>query len=525
MSETHRTVGQRPPEPAEEAREEVRIRQAVAFPGGDGASGVATNVVTGVFVPQPARPEPAVGPEAGTVSRSRRRTRLQRPTPAPAPALVENGDDHEGASSREATGAAPTVAAPVGADAPVPPAPPGRTATGGSGGRPLIAAAAIAGAVLVSVPLAVSERTSDNGPETLTVGDVRALPAATLGEPDPTWPSPQGEVGDLGEETSRISGQPSVVLPPAERATGQNRAETPAYSPPVIAPAGEKADERATVAGLPAARIPAPSAPVADGEKDGEAAHRLLPTGARGGRNSTPAHVDSGDRRSDARPAFTRKPVSRPTAVRAVTEKETPGGQDTSRQQEARSAATERPKSAKPVRSQVAAATPKPTPTTKTSAAKPAAAARPKPKPKPKPKPASVVAPARTAPAAVQTTRVRPQKPAEPAQTLAVTATRVLERGQSVSTNRMSLRMQGNGNLVVFDAKGRARWSSGTAGRGVRAVFQDDGNFVVYDGANQPVWWSGTARHPGARLVLQNDGNLTIVSANGQTLWASGTRN
>ena len=49
--------------------------------------------------------------------------------------------------------------------------------------------------------------------------------------------------------------------------------------------------------------------------------------------------------------------------------------------------------------------------------------------------------------------------------------------------------MQGDGNLVIYDASGAPVWASNTPGNGAaRAVVQDDGNFVVYDSAWQPLW-------------------------------------
>ncbi|MET7394088.1 hypothetical protein ABZS66_11390 [Dactylosporangium sp. NPDC005572] len=106
--------------------------------------------------------------------------------------------------------------------------------------------------------------------------------------------------------------------------------------------------------------------------------------------------------------------------------------------------------------------------------------------------------------------------------TVVVYATRVLLPGEAIKTNRIMLLMQGDGNLVVIDEYGRIRWSSGTAGRGVRTVFQADGDLVVYDGGNGVAWRSGTAGHDGAVLVLQSDGNVTITF-NGQGLWHTGT--
>lgn len=116
--------------------------------------------------------------------------------------------------------------------------------------------------------------------------------------------------------------------------------------------------------------------------------------------------------------------------------------------------------------------------------------------------------------------------PAQPSPTywteLTVAATTVLDRGQSVHTNRTRLVMEDGGNLAIYDETNRLRWSSGTAGRGYRAVFQSDGNLVVYDQNWTGLWTSGTAGHNGAVLVLETDANVCVVFR-GQGIWAANT--
>jgi hypothetical protein len=106
--------------------------------------------------------------------------------------------------------------------------------------------------------------------------------------------------------------------------------------------------------------------------------------------------------------------------------------------------------------------------------------------------------------------------------TLTVTATRALSRGESVHTNRTTLTMQADGNLVIVDETGTTRWRAGTSPAGDKAVFQDDGNFVVYDASMRPLWSSRTDRHSGAVLVLQADGDVCVVYQ-GARLWCTGT--
>ncbi|MCX4597513.1 protein kinase [Streptomyces sp. NBC_01549] len=94
--------------------------------------------------------------------------------------------------------------------------------------------------------------------------------------------------------------------------------------------------------------------------------------------------------------------------------------------------------------------------------------------------------------------------------------------GQFWRSDSSTVNMQADGNLVIRDEKGMARWSSGTADRGYRAIMQADGNFVVYDRAGLSVWGSGTAGHDNAVLCLRPDGDVT-VEYKGAVLWSAGT--
>ena len=67
-------------------------------------------------------------------------------------------------------------------------------------------------------------------------------------------------------------------------------------------------------------------------------------------------------------------------------------------------------------------------------------------------------------------------------------------------------------------------WSSGTHGNpGAVLRMQTDGNLVIYSAAGRALWHSRTAGHPGAHLVMQPDGNLVIYATAGQALWQSQT--
>ena len=59
----------------------------------------------------------------------------------------------------------------------------------------------------------------------------------------------------------------------------------------------------------------------------------------------------------------------------------------------------------------------------------------------------------------------------------------------------LSLRMETNGNLILYSASDTVLWSSGTSGHpGAKLVLQNDGNAVIYDGAT-PLWATHTCCH------------------------------
>lgn len=102
-----------------------------------------------------------------------------------------------------------------------------------------------------------------------------------------------------------------------------------------------------------------------------------------------------------------------------------------------------------------------------------------------------------------------------------------LDAGESIETKSRILIMQGDGNLVLYKkdrgAQSKPLWSSRTnTGSNYRAVFQGDGNLVIYNAKGEAKWASGT-NPQGNRLIIQNDGNLVIYSDVGNALWATAT--
>jgi hypothetical protein len=116
--------------------------------------------------------------------------------------------------------------------------------------------------------------------------------------------------------------------------------------------------------------------------------------------------------------------------------------------------------------------------------------------------------------------RARPAVTANPARTRVVQATYVLNPGEAISGDGVSLVLGTDGNLALRDSHGQVTWSSGTHAQGTQAVFQADGNFVVYRGG-QSLWTSHTEGHSGAVLTLHTGGSMTI-DQNGTALWTVG---
>ncbi|MEV7526072.1 hypothetical protein [Streptomyces sp. NPDC091371] len=483
-------MSQGPPGTRSESAERPRIRQAVALHGATASERTASGPV---FVSQPAPAEPAPRPAAaeptptrlaGRVRRRSRSTAEARPalptTPpaAPASAPPAVGADEGGSAPTGTAAAAPTAAPPrAAADSSTPPTRQTAGGNGGQGGRPLMAAAAIAGAVLVSVPLVVSQR-SDSEQATHAVGDITAsAPVAMLGERGgATWPSAQGGTGKKSSEPADRLKQPPAALP-SKTAPGQpDPVDTSAYQPPLITLVDEKA--------IGAAR--AEDRKAAGGRPDS-------PLGA-----NPPVRSDDvgGGEGGDS-------PGRKPKTVLAVSD-------------------TTADPSAGPAVQHTALSDTGTRTATPPAAAPPVKAAAPAPAPAPA-KAAPAPAPAPVKATETKATAVPAMPTSKEGQTKVLHGTYVIGRGKSVATNRISLTMQQNGNLVILDANGRARWSSGTSGRGDRAVFQGDGNLVVLAADGTTVWSSRTDGNPGAELVLQADGNVTIA-VGGRFLWGSGTQ-
>ncbi|HWG26677.1 beta-galactosidase [Actinospica sp.] len=106
-----------------------------------------------------------------------------------------------------------------------------------------------------------------------------------------------------------------------------------------------------------------------------------------------------------------------------------------------------------------------------------------------------------------------------------LTANQQLTANQSLAScnSTYSLKLQGDGNLVLSKT-GTALWSSGTTNSAAtRATMQGDGNLVLSSSSGSTVWSTKTNGNNGAYLAVQNDGNVVIYSAAGTALWSTGT--
>ncbi|KRV48313.1 hypothetical protein AQ490_25190 [Wenjunlia vitaminophila] len=99
-----------------------------------------------------------------------------------------------------------------------------------------------------------------------------------------------------------------------------------------------------------------------------------------------------------------------------------------------------------------------------------------------------------------------------------------LHRNQAWTSGngRAILRVQSDGNFVLYK-EGRPVWQApGAYPNGDHAVMQEDGNFVLYDRQGRPLWASGTWRK-GAYLAIQDDGNVVVYTREGRPVWATNT--
>lgn len=100
------------------------------------------------------------------------------------------------------------------------------------------------------------------------------------------------------------------------------------------------------------------------------------------------------------------------------------------------------------------------------------------------------------------------------------------ERACITSKNGHRFCLQGDGNIVLYDPTGKAKWSSKTFGRSgqMKLFMQNDGNLVGLD-ANNGAFWASRSYYGGSRapykLMMQDDGNAVIYDKNNTVIWTT----
>ncbi|XP_063687624.1 uncharacterized protein LOC134820906 isoform X3 [Bolinopsis microptera] len=93
---------------------------------------------------------------------------------------------------------------------------------------------------------------------------------------------------------------------------------------------------------------------------------------------------------------------------------------------------------------------------------------------------------------------------------------------------KYTLKMQEDGNLVLFCDGYNALWASDTSN--IKTVkgglrFQSDGNLVLYSPDRTALWSPNSYDKGVTSMVLQDDGNLVLYTDNREAIWASETFN
>jgi peptidoglycan/xylan/chitin deacetylase (PgdA/CDA1 family) len=111
--------------------------------------------------------------------------------------------------------------------------------------------------------------------------------------------------------------------------------------------------------------------------------------------------------------------------------------------------------------------------------------------------------------------------PEEPQDRLEVGEQLTVGQQLTSSNGQYRLIMQGDGNLVVYDALNKPLWSASSNGKGgSRVVMQGDGNLVIYRSDNTPVWHTQTNGSGANKAVMQDDGNFVLYQGT-KAMWSS----
>lgn len=98
-----------------------------------------------------------------------------------------------------------------------------------------------------------------------------------------------------------------------------------------------------------------------------------------------------------------------------------------------------------------------------------------------------------------------------------------LNEALTSGNGRTLLRLQEDRNLVLYKDN-KPVWQAANAwSHGNILKVQGDGNVVLYDDGDHPVWASGTDGNDGAYLAVQDDGNAVVYDKAGSPIWATDT--
>jgi hypothetical protein len=98
------------------------------------------------------------------------------------------------------------------------------------------------------------------------------------------------------------------------------------------------------------------------------------------------------------------------------------------------------------------------------------------------------------------------------------------------NSNNYSAVLQNDGNFVVYNSNGTAKWNTNTSGKGTkpyRLAMQSDGNLVLYDINKTAIWSTGTKGTGSANgrymVILESDGVLRMYQCTANTNYYTGT--
>ena len=80
-----------------------------------------------------------------------------------------------------------------------------------------------------------------------------------------------------------------------------------------------------------------------------------------------------------------------------------------------------------------------------------------------------------------------------------------------------------NYDLVLYKDNKPAWQAENAWSHGNTLKVQSDGNVVLYDEGGHPVWASNTEGNDGAYLAVQDDGNAVVYDKAGEPIWATNT--